>query len=128
MKRILLFIIPLLIFLGSCSTMKERIVEIPVETIRKEYIYNTRVDSFYTRDSVDRWRTGDTVFIYKESIRYKYLSTVDTVLKVDTVTNVVKVETIKEVKVNHIKWYQNLLMWSGGLAILLLSGYILYKI
>ena len=35
---------------------------------------------------------------------------------------------VKEVEVNHIYWYQKALMWVGVVAVLLLTGVILYKI
>lgn len=125
--RKLLFIIPILLFLISCSTQKQ-IIEVPVETIKTEYIHNTKIDSVYVRDSIDRWREGDTVFIYKEHTQYKYLNKTDTIIKVDSIPKIVKIETVKEVEVNHIKWYQEVLMWIGGIMSLILTGYIIYKV
>lgn len=125
--RKLLFIIPILILLASCHSQKQ-IVEVPVETIKYEYIHDTKIDSVYERDSIDRWRDGDTVFIYKEHTKYKYLNKTDTVVRVDTIPKIVKVETVKEVEVNHIKWYQKTLMWIGGIMSLILTGYIIYKV
>lgn len=125
--RKLLFIIPILILLASCSAQKQ-IIEVPVETVRTEYIHDTKIDSVYVRDSIDRWRNGDTVFIYKEHTKYKYLNKVDTIVRVDTIPKIIKVETVKEVEVNHIKWYQEALMWIGGVVSLILTGYIIYKI
>lgn len=125
MKK-LLFIIPILILLASCAAQKQ-IIEVPVETIRTEYIYNTTIDSVVVRDSVDRWRDGDTVFIYKEHTKYKYLNKIDTLIRVDTISKVIRVESVKEVEVNHIRWYQKILMWVGGIMSLILTGYIIYK-
>lgn len=125
MKKLLL-IIPILIFLISCSAHKQ-IIEVPVETIGYEYIHDTRIDSVYERDSIDRWREGDTVFIYKEHTKYKYLNKTDTICKTDTITKVVPVEVKEVVEVNHIKWYQKALMWAGGIAVLLLGGFVIYK-
>lgn len=125
MRRILV-ILPLL-FIVSCITQKE-LVEVPVEIIKTEYIHDTRVDSIYERDSIDRWIKGDTVFVYKEHTKYKYLKETDTVVRRDTVPKVVKIETVKEVEVNHIKWYQEALMWLGGVAALLLTIYLIFKL
>lgn len=100
----------------------------PVETVKTEYIHDTKIDSVYVRDSIDRWREGDTVFIYKEHTKYKYLNKTDTIVRVDSIPKIIKVETVKEVEVNHIKWYQKTLMWIGGVISLILTGYIIYKV
>lgn len=112
--------------LSSCATHKQ-IIEVPVETIKTEYIHNTIIDSIYVKDSVDRWRKEDTVFIYKERIKYKYINKTDTILRVDSIPKIVTVEKIKEVEVNHIKWYQKALMWIGGIASLIITGCAFYK-
>lgn len=125
--RKLLFIIPILILLASCAAQKQ-IIEVPVETVKTEYIHDTKIDSVYVRDSIDRWREGDTVFIYKEHTKYKYLNKTDTIVRVDSIPKIIKVETVKEVEVNHIKWYQKTLMWIGGIMSLILAGYIIYKV
>ena len=72
-----------------------------IETIRYQrdttYIQQMKVDSVYRRDSVFVREKGDTVFIYKERIRDRYVFRHDTLrlVKVDSVA----VERIKEVKV-----------------------------
>ena len=125
--RKLLYIIPILLFLCSCSAQKQ-IVEVPVEIVKTEYIYSTKIDSVHVRDSIDGYVKGDTVFIYKEHTEYKYLNKTDTIVRVDSIPKIVKVETVKEVEVNHIKWYQKALMWIGGIVSLLLIGTIIYKV
>ncbi len=125
MKKVILMIISL-IFLISCTTQK--IVEVPIETIKTQYIHDTQIDSIYIRDSIDRWRNGDTIFIYKEHTKYKYLNKTDTVIRTDTIPKIVKSEVVKEVIVNHIKWYQKVLMWVGGIVSLVLLGCAIYKV
>lgn len=125
--RKLLFIISILILLASCSAQKQ-IIEVPVETVKTEYIHDTKIDSVYVRDSVDRYVKGDTVFIYKEHTKYKYLNKTDTIVRVDSIPKIIKIETVKEVEVNHIKWYQKALMWIGGIMSLILTSYVVYKI
>lgn len=125
--RKILFIIPILILLAACKPIKE-IIEVPVEVIKKEYIHDTRTDSIYIKDSIDRYIKGDTVFIYKERTKFRYINKTDTILKTDTVPKILVKTTVKEVEVNHIKWYQKLLMWVGGIMSLILTGYIIYKI
>lgn len=125
--RKLLFIIPLLIFIISCNT-HERIIEIPVETVHIEYRTNTVTDSVYMKDSVDRYMIGDTLYIYKERTKYKYFTNTDTIIKIDSIPKIIKVETVKEVEVNHIKWYQKTLMWIGGVMSLIAAIYLICKI
>lgn len=134
--RKLLFIIPLLIFI-ACSSKRQVIdnyveVPVPVETIKTEYIHDIRIDSVFVKDSIDRWRSGDTVYIYKEHIGFKYVNKIDTVIKTDTIPKIIevkqKVEKITEVEVNHLKWYQSALMWVGGVLLTSLIIYLTFKI
>lgn len=120
MKNLL---IVLCAFLLSCSST--RTIEVPVETIKKEYIYDTKIDSIIIRDSIDRWYRNDTVYIYKERVRFKYKTRLDTIIRTDTIPKILTVE--KEVKVNNIYWYQKLLMWIGSLSLALLISYLYRK-
>lgn len=112
----------------TCSCTSTKYIEVPVETIKTEYIHNTRIDSVFVKDSIDRWLKGDTLYIYKERTKFKYINKTDTVCKTDTITKVIKVDVVREVEVNHIKWYQKTLMWIGGILSLILAGYIIYKV
>lgn len=125
MYKIFIIFISLIFF--SCKT-STKIVEVPVEVIKKEYIHDTKIDSIYIRDSIDRWQKGDTLFITKYSTKYKYVNRVDTVLKVDTIPKIVSTTIEKKVEVNHIYWYQKTLMWLGGIAVILLIVVITYKV
>lgn len=127
MRRIL-FAILLLILCSACRTVQKEIIEVPVETVKTEYIHDTRIDSVYVRDSIDRWMSGDTVFIYKEHTKYKYLNKTDTLIKTDTIPKIIKTEVIKEVEVNRLKWYQKALMWLGGVLTLILTFYTIFKL
>lgn len=120
MKNLLIVLCILLLL--SCSTT--RTIEVPVETIKKEYIYDTKIDSIIVRDSIDRWYRNDTTYIYKERIRFKYKTRIDTIIRTDTIPKILTIE--KEVKVNNVYWYQKLLMWIGSLSLVLLMLY-LYK-
>ena len=72
-----------------------------IENIRYQrdttYVQQVKVDSVYRRDSVFVREKGDTVYIYKERIRDRYIFRHDTLrlVKVDSVA----VERVKEVKV-----------------------------
>lgn len=110
----------------SCSTTKVVEVEVPVETVRTEYVNNIQYDSIHVRDSIDRFIKGDTVFLYKYRDIYKYKYRTDTVVKVDSIQVPVRITTTKEVEVNKIKGYQHFLMYSG-LAFILLIIYTIYR-
>lgn len=102
----------LIMIISSCKTTT-KVVEIPVETIKKEYINSIKIDSVYVRDSIDRWQKGDTLYITKWHTKFKYINKVDTIVKTDSIPKIVTVE--KKVEVNHIYWWQNTLMWAGGI-------------
>ena len=124
MKK-LVFIMLTILMLSACKTTT-KIVEVPVEVIKKEYIHDTKIDSVYIRDSVDRWQKGDTLYITKWHTKFKYIDKVDTIVRTDSIPKIVSVE--KKVEVNHIYWYQKLLMWLGCITIILLIIVITYRV
>ena len=124
MKK-LLFIVFTILMLMSCKTITKT-VEVPVEVIKKEYIHDTKIDSIYIRDSVDRWQKGDTLYITKWHTKFKYINRVDTIIKTDSIPKIVPV--VEEIEVNHIYWWQKLLMWLGGAMIAVLTVIITYKL
>lgn len=121
-----LLIIILLSICTACTTTKY--IEVPVETTKIEYVnkVESKIDSVFIRDSIDRYINGDTVFLNKYHTIYKYVDRVkvDTVIKIDSIQTPIYVETIKYE--NKIKSYQSFLMYSGVLFILLIA-YIIYK-
>ena len=124
MKK-LVFVILTILMLSACRTTT-RIVEVPVEVIKKEYIYDTKIDSVYIRDSVDRWQKGDTLYITKWHTKFKYINKVDTLIKTDSIPNILLVE--KEVEVNHIYWWQKTLMWVGGILLIYIIISLIHKL
>lgn len=78
----------------SCSP---KIYERVVYQHDTTYVQQVKVDSVYRKDSVFVREKGDTVFIYKERIRDRYVFRHDTLrlVKVDSVA----VERVKEVEV-----------------------------
>lgn len=67
-----LLAITLALLLAACRTVRH----IPVETTRTDSIRVERLlrDSVWVKDSVwvERWHSGDTVYVKKEAVRYKY--------------------------------------------------------
>lgn len=125
MKKIIVALIIICSFI-SCKTITKTI-EVPVEVVKKEYIHDVKIDSFIVKDSIDRYIKGDTCYIYKEHTKYQYLIRKDTVLKTDTIPKIVTTTIEKKVEVNHIYWWQKLLMWLGVIATVFSSVFITYK-
>ena len=131
MKKLVLIVIAILLF-SACRTITKTIevpVEIPVEVVKKEYIHDTKIDSIYIRDSIDRWQKGDTLYITKWHTKFKYINKVDTIVKTDSTPKIVPV--VKEVEVNHIYWWQKTLIYIGFLVVIILLsiiGFKLYKL
>ena len=131
MKKLVLIVIAILLF-SACRTITKTIevpVEIPVEVVKKEYIHDTKIDSIYIRDSIDRWQKGDTLYITKWHTKFKYINKVDTIVKTDSIPKIVSV--VKEVEVNHIYWWQKTLIYIGFLVVIILLsiiGFKLYKL
>lgn len=118
MKKLLLIF---LVFIAiSCGTTK--VIEVPVDRVRTEYIDRHSIDTVIKNDSIIIRDKGDTVFLEKYKYLYKYVNRTDTVLKTDTITKVQTVEVIKEV--NKVKNWQITLMVIGGTGI----GVCLFKI
>ena len=113
----------LLFFVCSCKTTEY--VEMPV--VHTEYIYKESRDTSYLRDSVyiKEVQKGDTVRIteYRDRYRFRYITTTDTIVRVDSVAVPYPVEVVK---VDHQQtWLQETLMIIGicfiiGLVIRLL--------
>lgn len=116
MKNLILIFLLLLSFI-ACTTTKY--IEVPIETIKTEYITNEKVDTFIEKDSIFIKEMGDTIFCSKYKTIYKIKEVRDTILKIDTIPKIQKVETIKEV--NKLKDYQVFLMILGGALILFFS-------
>ena len=125
--RKLVFIMLAILMLSACKTTT-KLVEVPVEVVKKEYIHDTKIDSVYIHDSIDRWQKGDTLYITKWYTQYKYKINTDTIIRSDTIPKIIEITKEKEVEVNHIYWYQKLLMWVGGISLLLCVMCITYKL
>ena len=119
-KRLILKTLFLLLFLTtiiSCTTTK--IVEVPIETIKTEYIEQVKYDSIYSKDSIYIMQKGDTIYNNKVQYLYKYKYLRDTINITDTIPKIV---TVKDPQyVNQLHTWQKLLMVIG-------IGFILYWI
>ena len=119
-KRLILKTIFLLLFLTtivSCTTTK--IVEVPIETIKTEYIEQVKYDSIYSKDSIYIMQKGDTIYNNKVQYLYKYKYLRDTINITDTIPKIV---TVKDTQyINQLYTWQKLLIIIG-------IGFILYWI
>ena len=120
-KRIILKILFFLLFLTiviSCKTTT-KVVEIPVETIKTEYIEQIKYDSIYHKDSIYIMQKGDTIYNNKVQYLYKYKYLRDTINITDTIPKII---TIKDTQyINQLYIWQKLLIVIG-------IGFILYWI
>ena len=119
-KRLTLKTLFLLLFLTtiiSCTTTK--IVEVPVETIKTEYIEQVKYDSIYSKDSIYIMQKGDTIYNNKVQYLYKYKYLRDTINITDTIPKIV---TVKDTQyINQLYTWQKILIVIG-------IGFILYWI
>ena len=119
-KKLILKTLFLLLFLTtiiSCTTTK--IVEVPVETIKTEYIEQVKYDSVYSKDSIYIMQKGDTVYNNKVQYLYKYKYIRDTINITDTIPKIVTVKDTQYIK--QLYTWQKLLIVIG-------IGFILYWI
>ena len=114
MKK-LVFIMLAILMISACKTTT-KIIEVPVEVVKKEYIHDTKIDSIYIRDSIDRWQKGDTLYITKWHTKLQYINKVDTITKTDSIPKIITIT--KETKVNHLYWWQKMLMCIGSTSLL----------
>ena len=119
-KKLILKTLFLLLFLTtiiSCTTTK--IVEVPVETIKTEYIEQVKYESIYSKDSIYIMQKGDTIYNNKVQYLYKYKYLRDTINITDTIPKIV---TVKDTQyINQLYTWQKLLIIIG-------IGFILYWI
>ena len=119
-KKLILKILFSLLFLTtiiSCTTTK--IVEVPVETIKTEYIEQVKYDSIYSKDSIYIMQKGDTIYNNKVQYLYKYKYLRDTINITDTIPKII---TVKDTQyINQLYTWQKILIGIG-------IGFILYWI
>ena len=119
-KKLIIKTIFVLLFLTtiiSCTTTK--IVEVPIETIKTEYIEQVKYDSIYSKDSIYIMQKGDTIYNNKVQYLYKYKYLRDTINITDTIPKIV---TVKDTQyINQLYTWQKLLIVIG-------IGFILYWI
>lgn len=114
----------LLLFL-VCSCKTTEYVEVPV--VHTEYVYKESKDTAYVRDSVyiKEVQEGDTIRIteYRDRYRFRYITTTDTIVRVDSVAVPYPVEVVK---VDHKQtWLQKTLM---NIGLCFIFGFVLWLV
>jgi hypothetical protein len=114
----------LLLFL-VCSCKTTEYVEVPV--VHTEYVYKESKDTAYVRDSVyiKEVQKGDTIRIteYRDRYRFRYITTTDTIVRVDSVAVPYPVEAVK---VDHKQtWLQKTLM---NIGLCFIFGFVLWLV
>ena len=127
-------IVLLLLLLLLCCSCTKRIyetqyVEQPVylhDTLRST-IYSH--DTTIVKDSVYFAIKGDTIFKERYNTKWQIKVAHDTVMRfVEKPVEVVRENNVeKQVEVNRIYWWQKLLMWMGGIGVVII-GIILIRI
>lgn len=125
--RNFIYTIILVILLG-CSCTSTKYIEVPVETVKTEYITQFNKDSIFIHDSIDRFKSNDTIYLTKYKYIYKQSNRTDTVIKTDTVPKLITVEKTEIKEVNKIKWWQNILMYSGVAFLVTAIAFIYSKV
>lgn len=118
-----LLLICLSILFVSCS-VTSKIVEVPVEVIKTEYIVKEYHDTTIINNFIDRWRSNDTVYIKENNSVYRYINRCDTIIKVDSFPVYIKETTTKEVK--KVPMFYQVMTWIGAIfCIIVIIGIIL---
>lgn len=102
-----------------------RMVYIPVESVKTEYINKMSIDSIYLYDSVYLKEKGDTIFMEKYKYSYRDRLRVDTVIQKDSI--LVPYPVIVEKK---LTWWQRIKLEFADwylLATLLVVGFFAVK-
>lgn len=113
-------LIILLIAMCGCKTT-ETIREVPVITEHTTVQHHTDIirDTLLQKDSVYHYVMGDTVIIEKwhHTVNVNKVLVTDTIR--DTIPKVVTVTQTEIKEVNRLHWWQNALMWAGGIMLVI---------
>ena len=114
MRHLLWIVMGLLLF--GCTTTREASSDYrTTERMDSVFITTTQRDSIYLHDSIYMLEKGDTVYKYVERLRYKYVSTSDTVMRTKIDTSFVERVELREVE-QQVEWYNKCFMRLGQLV------------
>ena len=133
------YIIILLLALTACSPCRQVVEQsdsVSHVAHERDSVSHTGVarDSVSRRDSVYIYRSGDTLYIYKERQLVKWRERVDTltkyIVRADTTTSVAErreeTTTRAAPTPKPIKWYDHAAIWIGRLCLLALLLWLIF--
>ena len=125
--KYLILLLGLLTVLQGCKTKEYIEVPVEVEKVKIEYVH--KLDSIYLHDSIFTQivQRGDTIFVDRYKFKVKEVYKTDTIHQIDSIPKIVKVKTKEIVEVNKLYSWQKALMWTGGVGILILLGFLINK-
>ncbi len=110
----------LILMVSGCGTQK--IVHVPVETVKAEYRDVLTRDSIYLHDSVFVKMKGDTVWLEKYKYLFRDKLVRDSVFITDSIQVPYPVEVEKEV--NRLNSFQSFQIWCGRILLLAILGWL----
>lgn len=128
MISIIMWIVAFLLVLALTSCKDKQYITVEKTKTDTLYKYKVRVDSIVKFDSITTTIKGDTVFRDRWHTLHVYHNSVDTVFRVRIVTEPQPYQVEKIVEVNRLYWWQESLMWSGAIFLLLVVGWIALRI
>lgn len=125
--KYLILLLGLLTILQGCKTKEYIEVPVEVEKVKIEYVH--KLDSIYLHDSIFTQivQRGDTIFVDRYKFKVKEVYKTDTIHQIDSIPKIVEVKTKEIVQVNKLYSWQKALMWTGGVGILILLGFLINK-
>lgn len=118
----------MLLTMCGCKTI-EVTKEVPVITEHTTEHHHTDIvrDTLLMRDSVYHYVQGDTVIIerWHHTINVNKMVVADTIR--DTIPKIVTVTRTEVKEVNHLYWWQNALMFIGGIGLVAGAGLLILK-
>lgn len=125
--KYLILLLGLLTVLQGCKTKEYIEVPVEVEKVKIEYVH--KLDSIYLHDSIFTQivQRGDTIFVDRYKFKVKEVYKTDTIHQIDSIPKIVEVKTKEIVEVNKLYSWQKALMWTGGVGILILLGFLINK-
>ncbi len=128
MVSIIMWFVAFLLVLALTSCKDKQYITVEKTKTDTLYNYKVRVDSIVKFDSITTVAKGDTVFRDRWHTLHVYHNSVDTVFRVRIVKEPQPYPVEKIVEVNKLYWWQETLMWSGAIFLLLVVGWIVLRL
>lgn len=124
--KLLAYILLSITILSLAVGCRTKTLFIPVESVRTEYKDKYHRDSIHLYDSIFVKEKNDTVWMEKYRYLYRDKYVTDSVFITDSIQ--VPYPVTEYVEVNKLRSWQYFLIWCGGITLLLIVGYILFRL